>query len=275
MIKRILVALAGTPYTSVEIKAATQLARLHEATVTGVTVVDEERLASTGPVPLGGGKAAQDLAEFRLTQVREKIDQALADFETACSQVRVPFQTIREKGDPFQKLVSLWRYHDVTILGLRSLFEFGVIDEPEDELINLISAGVRPVMAVSSEFHPIERVLVAYDGSMEAAKAMKQFIQMRLWPSLGIRIACVDEGQSDILDLLNDAQDYCRDHGFGADTVILNGSPGQALLTEASNWKADIIVAGNSHRRLITRKVFGDTALSLIRKAECTLYLSQ
>ena len=44
MIKRILVGLGGTPFTTVATKIATELGDLHQAQLTGVTVVDTHKL---------------------------------------------------------------------------------------------------------------------------------------------------------------------------------------------------------------------------------------
>ena len=51
MIKRILLGLGGTPYTTVAIRRAVELAKRFEAEVTGVTVIDVKGLSNVGPVP--------------------------------------------------------------------------------------------------------------------------------------------------------------------------------------------------------------------------------
>ena len=53
MIKRILVALSGTPYTKAAIQHALELATHHGADVTGVTDIDLAKVAHVGPVPMG------------------------------------------------------------------------------------------------------------------------------------------------------------------------------------------------------------------------------
>ena len=47
---------------------------------------------------------------------------------------------------------------------------------------------------------------------------------------------------------------------------------GAALAREA---KADLIVAGNSSKNLLLRKLFGETALKLLRESPLPLYLAQ
>jgi hypothetical protein len=44
------------------------------------------------------------------------------------------------------------------------------------------------VIAVSGKFRPIQKVLIAYSGSMASAKTMKRFVQLRLWPDVQLKI---------------------------------------------------------------------------------------
>ena len=80
---------------------------------------------------------------------QERIEEEIAGFEDACAEASVSYIVDRESGDPFQLLVGLSRYHDLTIIGLRGLFEYGVVDNPDDQVIQLTHHGVRPIIAVS------------------------------------------------------------------------------------------------------------------------------
>jgi hypothetical protein len=50
LIKRTLLGIGGTPFTNVAIQRAVDLWKIHEAQLTAVTVVDEQRLGRVGPV---------------------------------------------------------------------------------------------------------------------------------------------------------------------------------------------------------------------------------
>ena len=119
MIKRILVALSGTPHTESAVTHALELARAHGAEITGVTDVDLAKVANVGPVPMGGGAAATELVEHRLQRTEKLVVEAIAHFESACACVDVPYTIVRETGNPYEKLISFWRYHDLTVAGLR------------------------------------------------------------------------------------------------------------------------------------------------------------
>jgi nucleotide-binding universal stress UspA family protein len=158
MIKRILLGLGGTPFTDVAIERAVELAKAHDALITGVTVVDTKQLSQVGPVPLGGGTYAAKLREQRLAVTEERIEEAIEKFKDRCEESEILTKIERETGDPFESMIAHARYNDVTIFGLKSLFDYGFTAEPKDALIRLVSQGVRPIIAVSPKFRNIGKV---------------------------------------------------------------------------------------------------------------------
>lgn len=271
--RRILVALSGTPYTPVAIEHAVELALRHGAELTGVTVTDLRRLADVGPIPVGAGAAAHELTEHRIEVTEQRVRAAIERFESACADAEIPCRVERETCDPLDELLSLWRYHDLVVFGPRGLFEYGVIHNPDDRLIDILHHGVRPILAVSERHRTVKKVLIAYNGSMESAKAMKSFMQSRLWPDPEVRIVCFD--RRDAETLLADAADYCRAHGVTAETDHVEENARDHLLGYAAEWGADLLVMGSTNRARIFSRVLGDTVLKAIRHAEIPLYLNQ
>ena len=275
MIKRILVGLGDVEYTRVAVAAAVDLAQRHEAEITAVTVVDHVRLDQVGPVPIGGGGAANELRAYRLNLTRSIIEQAIAACEDACRKAAVPYRLLYEEREPFDYFISASRYHDLMVFGLRHLFEHGVIDEPPDELVNLIESGVRPILAVSREPRQIRKVLIAYGGSMPAAKTMRQFVQMRLWDDVQLRIVAFGASEEKAANWLSGAAEYCRAHGYDPESEHVASAPSKALLPDAERWGADLIVLGNSSKGLLRRRIFGETTCQAIRESQIPLFLSQ
>ena len=275
MIKRILVGLGDRTYSSVATQHAIELARQHGAELTAVTIVDVSRLRQTGPVPIGGGASARELREHWRDATQEVVEVAIRQFEQSCRDAGLAHRVLREEGDPFDCMISCARYHDLMILGLRNLFEHGVIEEPPNELVRLVGEGVRPILAVTDSVKPIKRVLIAYSGSMGSARTMKRFVQDRLWPDLTLKIITFGDDETAASGLFSDASAYCRAHGYEPETEYVSGSPKSELLAHADAWKADLIVIGNSARRLLSRRLFGETALSIIRDSDKPLFLSQ
>ena len=280
MMKRILAGLGGTPICQSTIQYGVELANRHNADLTGVTVVDVHRLAKVGPVPLGGGHWANELRKHRIRITKERIEEAIHNFETACRDKDIRHQIKREeRKEPFDLMLSEARYHDLMIFGLRSIFDYGVVDESHDNasnlLIKLIAGGVRPILAVSETYRPIRKVLISYSGSMESAKTMKQFIRMQMWPDIELRIVTFEHSADKAHRLLTNASAYCQAHGFTPEVTHIPKPPKDQLLPVADDWGADLIVMGNSAKNILLRRIFGETALHVIQHADRPLFLSQ
>ena len=275
MLKRILLALSGTECTPIAVRRAVELARRHGASITAVTVVDLEQLRKVGPVPIGGGPAAHKLTEHRVAVTQEHVEEEIARFEKACNDASVPYVVDRESGDPFELLLGLWRYHDLTIIGMRGLFGYGVVHKPDDQVLKLIRCGVRPIIGVSSEFHVVTRVLVAYNGSPESAVAIKRFAQLQMWPDAALKVVCFGFEEKQATPLLTGATAYLRAHGYQPEAESRPGGAKPGLITHAQEWNADLVVMGATYRGRIGKLLRGPTTLEVLMHAGLPLFLSQ
>lgn len=274
MVKRILIGLGGTPYVESKMQHAVELAKRYGAEMTGVTVADLARLVDVGPVPMGAGGAAASLRQHRMETAEHNIEKAIEMFRARCAEEDVRWHIVREEGDPFDQLISLSRYHDLTILGLQGLFEYGVLPDAHAYIGKLVANNVRPVLAVGNEYRNIKKVFVAYNGSMESAKAMKTFAQMALWPEADVMVACYHMDECDAAPLVRDAEAYFELYGYNVETTHPSAKPEDALLDDADKWGADLIVMGASGRNNIMRLLMGDTAEHIISKSKLPMLIS-
>lgn len=109
---------------------------------------------------------------------------------------------------------------------------------------------------------------------MDSAKAMKRFVQMRLWPNAELKIMTFHTLDPKAHELLFAAEDYCRAHGYRVSYESQLGDPRVMLLAAAQRWPADLIVMGNGARSVLVRKVLGDTLLSTLRNTKIPLFLA-
>ncbi|MFM1997901.1 MAG: hypothetical protein RLZZ111_2288 [Planctomycetota bacterium] len=277
MIKRILVGL-GTSRTAASVtEHALGIAKPRAAELSGLAVIDAARLDWTGPRPMGVGVdvAAADLRRQRHEQAAADVAAAGEQFATRCRAAGVAHRIVTETGDPFEIAADLVRYHDMCVFGLGGLFEHEVVDEPRDALERLVSDGVRPLLAVPEEYRPIHRVLVAYSGSLESAKTFKHFVLSGLYADAQVRIVHFDDDASTATRRLEKAAGYFAAHGRSVETDHAAGDAARELIPYAQAWQADLIVAGNSARNLLLRRLFGETALRLLRDSPLPLYLAQ
>lgn len=272
--KSILVGLGDLEYSQSATEHAVELSKRFDARVTAVTLFDPDTL-SIGPVPIGAGEAAKELREHRVELTQEVLAEAVDYFIKNCESAGICYDVLHETGNALEKIIACSRYHDLVVCGLRNLFAHGVTQDPPYELVQLVEAGVRPVLAVAQQYTDIRRVLIAYSGSIESSKAMKQFVQMNLWPDAELRIVTFDSNENIGKQRLDNAAEYCRQHGLEPEIEYVNKSAASSLPVYATGWGADLIVMGNSAKTYLLRRIFGEIVLNLVSEAKHPLFLSQ
>lgn len=274
MIRRIVLTLSGNPFSRATVARGLELARAHGAEVTAVTLFDRDRLARVGGVPVGAGSAARELREHRRETVSERIREDLELFEESFGGADVPYRVVREDAEPVQRLFEIARSHDLTLVGMRGFFDYGVFRNPSSAIVRLVSEGICPILAVAQETRPVHRVLVAYNGSRESAAAMKDFVQVRPFSNVHVKVACF-EAALDGAKLLEEAAAFFTAHDFDVETEHVGVPATEGLIRHANEWGADAIVLGATNRAHLARKILGDTALRALKNAEVPLFLSR
>ena len=215
-LRRILVGLACDEDVTAKSRYTAELAKRHNAHVTLLAVTDIERLKAVGPVPAGASHHAKQLREGRILKSRILTDQAIAAFEKEMSKAGLQLDVRQVDDDPLHALALAWRSHDLTLLGLKGWFDHSILGEPKDALYKVIDKGIRPILAIPRDHSTVKNAVVFYNGSMESAKSMKQFVRFRLWPDARIHLTCINEPvtREPVHDLLEEASALCRGPWF-------------------------------------------------------------
>jgi nucleotide-binding universal stress UspA family protein len=272
-LKRLIVALGGSEYMESAVAEACQIARRNDAEIVGVAVMDETLVDPVEPAPIGGGAAAADLRKERTAAVEAGMNDAIEVFTRIVEGAGIPHRTERFFGDAQTALADALRLADLAIIGIRHAFDYGTVAHADDFLGRVARASGRPILAMTTPARPIDRVVVAYDGSAASADALRAFGVLNGFSPSTIRVVhCLEDGvESD--RLLEEAAAYLRLHGHEAETVALDGSPTEAVLEHATAWNADLIVMGAVGRRGLSRLFLGDTASQTLRRSEIPLLI--
>ncbi len=269
MIKRILVPIPGASLGAAAVDQILSLARAHRARVTALVAADET-LQYRAPALV----AVTDVVSrgIRLSGFQLQAQQAVEELTEACRSCDVSIEVEQRDAELVAAACAAWRYHDLLVFPRHGTFHADVCPDPEAALVRMIVGRIGPVVSTATMPRPVRRVIVAYSGSHASAKSMKRFVQMNLCPGASVRIVNVCEDGVDGQRMLNDAAEYCRAWGVDADTVLLDGPPGTALLQHAREF--DLIVVGDSARSLLTRKVFGDVMLQVLRQPDQAVFFA-
>ncbi|AWB23067.1 universal stress protein [Methylobacterium currus] len=172
------------------------------------------------------------------------------------------------------RLAAEARLHDLTILDLDSRSEILSRETIEAALL----ASGRPVLAVPRG-HPVfagERILVAWDGSLQAARAANEALPL-LRAAEAVEIVSVGDAE-DLLTTLPGAEfaRHLARHGVAVTVSDLPqaGSIADTLRTHAGVVQADLIVMGAYRHSRMREFVFGGVTRSLLLDAPVPLFLA-
>lgn len=278
-LKDILVHLDHAPQAGMRLAVAADLARRHQAHLTGLFVVDIITPALGAADPASGAGLAELLESIR------------ADALAAAARVEASFgETLRREGiagewrltegSPTELVPLHARYSDLTVLGQPDPEN----DEPSTGAVlsaTLFESG-RPVLVIpyAGRFTAVgRRVLVGWNAGREATRAVHDAMPL-LAKAAAVTITSVNprrglgaHGEEPGADI---ARHLAR-HGVTVNvehTVAPEIGAGDILLNRAADLSADLLVIGAYGHSRLREMLLGGVTRSLLRQMTVPVLMS-
>lgn len=276
MIRSILVALDDTPGAQRARDLAIDLSRRTGAALTAATVLDWPHVMDAHEaVPAGAAAFKERRDAARAQRAEQEAEAAFTNCAAAAGET--PFARLRLPDAPEPALVAAGATHDLVVIGRDSTL--GLQDCP-DGLAPVIEAllhdGARPLLVVPPEA-PIDRggVLVGYDGSIPAMRAIQLFALLGLADGMPVKVLSVAPTRAEAQRLADEAAGYLRSHDVAAEALALEGArPVDALLTEAASMPARLLVMGSFETTGLRTLFTGSATKRLLHAAPCPVFVA-
>jgi nucleotide-binding universal stress UspA family protein len=275
MLKRILVLLDETPSSMVARQYAFHLAQETNAHITGLAGVD---LAYIDAPMVGGlGTTAYKVKlEERLKAQAEATRQHMHDiYERECEAHCIPFEWLSFTGDPIESLYLASEKCDLIITGHDTAFH-GTAHEPRSILLGqVLLTTPRPVVVCPDSATQAQDVLIAYDGSVPAMRALQLFVLLDSGRGKRIVVSSIDKSEELATRRTVGAISYIRSHGYEAEACPLTSSahPADALRIEVADRNIGTLVMGAYGHRGFRERLFGSTTGTLVENPPCPLFI--
>jgi nucleotide-binding universal stress UspA family protein len=278
MINRILVPLDLSDYAEAATRRACEIAKAHRAQVTGMVVVNTPELMGKS-FGLHRLRAQHDQVEAaQLSAINARVEKALGKFCETCDNAIVPFVGDQVEGVPADQLFEAALYYDLAVVGLRTNFRF---DLPDEEGLHPIGRDLdrtsTPVLAVpKGEQSPFKNALVAFDGSVNAARTLREFLDFQEPFDLKISVLTQDPDK-DRAKYIND-QALARVRAAGShdpEGIVVANRDIIEVYEENFRGKFDLVVAGIHTKHALKDFVIGSFTTSLIEDGRTALFLGQ
>lgn len=275
MLRSILVGLDGSACGARTADLGIAWAREHDATLVGLGIVDEPGIRKPEPVPLGAGAFKEHRDEARLADARARVQRFLQEFAQRCAEVPVRTQTREATGQPSDCILGESQRCDLILLGQQTCFRFETQDRPDDTLQKVLHHCPRPVVAVPDREVSGGSVMLATDGSLQAARAVQ------LWQALGlhgpreVHVLSVAPDRAEAARHVQRVVEFLHFHGTAAHPHIVASStpPAEVIRDQVRRLQAGLLVIGAYGQPAIREFFLGSVTRSLLKESDVPLFL--
>ena len=258
-IRSVLVSLQRTHNTSAVLGVAVDLARRHQADLTGLHVV-----------PRGFGKRAQSSADYTTElelEFRAHAEDARLDHEWRCID-----------GSAESVIALESRCHDILVMGQADPTVRDLWTNPHDLLETVLIRSGHPIIAVpyrGSYPNVGQRVLIGWNGAREAARATEAAMPI-LKAAQRVIVLTVDERRGDALSV-EQLVTFLERHDVAAEArgARSHGAPiSDTILSKAIDLQCDLLVIGGYGHSRVREHLFGGPTYSVIEHMSLPVLMS-
>lgn len=180
-----------------------------------------------------------------------------AEFHRRCQAAGIPGRLAIEVGGVARRICERNRWTDLVVVNLSYPPPLKPAAKLSSGFRTLIRRCVGPVLAVPGAGSPLDRALLAYDGSPRADEALfvATYLADRWHTSLAV--VTVMENSRIASDTLARAQSYLESHAVQAAYVQETGSAPEAIVKTAQEQGSNLIIMGGYGHSPVLEVVFG------------------
>jgi nucleotide-binding universal stress UspA family protein len=275
MLKRILVLLGETPSSVAARQYAFRLAQESNAALAGLAGVDLSYIEAPMPGGIGTTAFKIRLEEQLKKQAREACARLHDVYEQECKSHGVAFEWGCFDGDPIGTLYLAIETCDLAVTGHDTAFQGNVHEQLAEMLAKLLLMTPRPVIVCGDEAPVGRDVLIAYDGSVPAMRAVQIFALLGLGAGRRVHVTSIDADKETAARRIGGAVSYLRSHGYETEAtpIATRVHPAEVLRIEVADRKIAMLVMGAYGHRGLRERLFGSTTTQLVENPSCALFL--
>jgi nucleotide-binding universal stress UspA family protein len=262
-------------YSTSALEFGIRWAQRWDAVLVGLGIVDAPTIRKAQPVPLGATAYKAERDKMLLVEAYHKVARLLRYFRQRCTKAGVMCQVRQEVGSPAECLLLESPQYDLILLGQQTFFHFATQDKPDDTLHVVVKQSPCPVVAVPATLPEGRAVVVAYNESPHATRALHMFQALGLDSAYDVHVVCVDAQQQRAACWAEHAMAFLRGHNIVAQAHVLSTSvaPAQVLPEQVHKLDAGLIVMG-AYGRSTLREFFGTSLTrTVLEKSPVPLFL--
>lgn len=277
MLRSILIGLDGSAHSRTALSIGIDWARHSGAVLVGLGIIDAPTIRRAETAVTDGASYADPIrARQRLADARREVEKLLEQFALQCAEAGAASKVIEDVGLPADAIVGEAQRCDLVLLGQETRFHFETDDERDDTLPRVIKHSSRPVVVVPRARQEGGPVLVAYDGSILAARALAEFQATGLARLGPIQLVSIANDRSVASRIAQPAVDYLGFHEIRAESfpICTGRATAEVPLEQVRQRNPVLVVMGAYGHSSLHEFVFGSVTRSLLEHSPAPLFVS-
>ena len=273
MLRSLLIGLDGSDDGDAAVELGLSWAKTHDALAVGVAIVDDSGILISEEALFAPGYDRAVLEP--LVQVaHHRSGVFLEKFAARCRVLGLRYRSIDEKGTPGVQMVEEAQRFDLIVLGRCTHFDYELSSRGDNTLTRVLKDSPRPVVSVPNAPHQGETVIVAYDGSLQASRALYAFEASGLARSRPVCVVGVAAMRGEAGRFTSRAVDFLRLHDIPAEErpVQTQNHPSQVILDEIRRRDAGLLVMGAYGRPTLKEFAIGSVTSTLLDESTVAIF---
>jgi len=193
---------------------------------------------------------------------RALLDDAAARMR---AQADITVTTRLRNGDLLEAIAELEHETRFVIIGKRGEAAGFAKEHLGSNLDRAVRVSHRPVLVAARAFRPMNRFLLAYDGSPATDRAIERLVEGSVLRAMTCHLILVGTVTPAARDRLNAAAAALRRVGYDVTEHLETGEP-EAVITKAVvDLSVDLLVLGKSGHSRLRQLFIGSTTMELMR----------
>jgi nucleotide-binding universal stress UspA family protein len=269
MLKSLLVGLNGAAMSDAVSEMAMRIGRSFQAELGVAPLVDVIEITKAEPVPLGASAFRAEREKHQIAEASAAAQGASDRLVAAAQGAGLRCESLMLLEEPRTQLMREAERFDAILLGQ----SIGDVSADVDPLLeHVVHHACRPVIAVPRTLPAGEATVIAFDGSLQAARTLQLFAS--LFPDRqNVHLLSIDKQAAQATKLVETAAAYLtrRGIGFTPHAITSASSPDSVILDLVREQNAELLVMGAYGKPVwrdflfgsITRKLLGAGAVSV------------
>ncbi len=208
----------------------------------------------------------------------ETFDQEVCEtlqtkFMDRCREVGISGEFASEVGDPARKIIERSNWTDLIVTNFASHPIEEISAKSKNARQTMLRRSGRPLLAASKNPSPMNKPLLAFDGSPKSKEALYVAAYLARKHNLPLMVVSAINNDQMAPSIQSEARQYLASHQIKATYIVEKGNPVEVIQETVDSFHCDLLIMGSYGFQPLIEIVLGSTVDKLLTKGDLPILI--